>query len=143
MNKKHKVVQPPVGLSGQCAICPIKGLFPEVCKRHREQMLNKNSYNLSFVQNRWFSWGTKLATGAGVGLAGSVAGLAIIPAFGTKAVLGHIIGYKIVGAATATGAGVNISKQMKKDAISLGKKKIKSRFSSRKKFTRLPYTLSS
>jgi len=129
-------------LSGRCAICPLQGRFPEVCRLHRQQMMRKRSHGLFFANNGWVCWGMRIATGAGVGLAGAVAGLAVVPVFGAKAVLGHMIGYQIAGAASATGAGVNVAMRMKHQGRGLGGRRIAHRSELRRGYARLPDTLS-
>ena len=138
----HKMVDAKIDLGSQCAICPVRGLFPEVCRLHREQMMKRDIMDLSFTRKGWMCWGTKIAAGAGIGLAGAVAGLAVVPAFGAKAVLGHMIGYQIAGAATVAGAGTNFTVQMKNKKCSIPKRKYKSKLRLRKHINKLPYSLS-
>ncbi|MEE9503545.1 MAG: hypothetical protein V3V90_00305, partial [Thermodesulfobacteriota bacterium] len=52
--------------------------------------------------------GRKLAVGAGVGVACTVAGMAAMPVFGMHALLGHLVAAKIAGVGGVTGAGANI-----------------------------------
>ncbi|VEN74113.1 magnetosome protein Mad7 [Candidatus Desulfarcum epimagneticum] len=129
-------------LGTQCAICPLRGLFPEVCKLHRAQMMKKNARGAPFVKNEWVCWGAKIVTGAGVGLAGAVAGMAVVPALGVKALLGHMIAYQIAGAASATGAGVNVVTHAKKRTCETDSGKPHRRIGLKRQYTRLPYTLS-
>ncbi len=143
MKKDHKVKKAEIDLVTQCAICPIKGLFPEVCKLHRNQLLKNSKMGISFAKKGWVCWGAKIAAGAGIGLAGAVGGLAVIPAFGAKAVLGHMIGYQIAGVATVAGAGTNFAIQMKNRSCSTKKHKQRPGVKSRNRYSKLPYSLSS
>ena len=129
-------------MSGRCATCPIQGRFPEVCRLHQEQMMRKGLNGLLATNHGWVCWGMRIATGAGLGLAGAMAGLAVVPVFGAKAILGHMIGYQIAGAVSATGAGVNVAMKLKHKGPMPNKKRIKSRSELRKRYARLPYTLS-
>ena len=54
--------------------------------------------------------------GAGLGVTGAVAGMAVVPAFGMKALLGHVIAMKVAGGGGIVGAGTNVMIGMKKKA---------------------------
>nr|MBF0220783.1 hypothetical protein [Desulfobulbaceae bacterium] len=51
--------------------------------------------------------------GAGIGITGTLAGLAVLPAFGAKALLGHTLAAKLSGAGGAMGAGANVVRHKK------------------------------
>ena len=143
MKKDYKMRrQIEMELSGRCATCPLQGRFPEVCRIHRQQMIRKTSHGLSCSHNGWVCWGMRIATGAGVGLAGAVAGLAVVPVFGAKALLGHMIGYQIAGAASATGASVNVAMKIKHKEHGPTRRRVGHRSDLRRRHARLPDTLS-
>ncbi|MCG8634109.1 MAG: hypothetical protein MI863_09795 [Desulfobacterales bacterium] len=124
-----------------CLTCPVKGLLPEVCTIHRKQMKGRSPGGYSLLESKWTGIGVTLAAGAGMGLAGSVAVLAVAPALGAKAALGHMLGYQIAGAASATGAGIGAGIRLKKTEAGAGRQKRVARTGLRNRYTRIPYTL--
>jgi hypothetical protein len=95
-----------------CDSCTIKGYSFEICKKHLEHMDHeKSSAKKTGLGSRMKSLAGKAAVGAGIGVAVYFAGLALAPAIGAKALLGHLIAAKVtyVGAAGA-GAGVALDK---------------------------------
>jgi hypothetical protein len=101
-----------------CDSCTIKGYSFEICKKHLEHMDHeKSSAKKTGFGSRMKSLAGKAAVGAGIGVVVYFVGLALAPAIGAKALLGHLIAAKVtyVGAAGA-GAGVALDKIKKQNA---------------------------
>jgi hypothetical protein len=101
-----------------CETCMIQGYSSHLCKLHRKN--HKGDCQQSSDSN-WKSMAKPALIGAGVGVTGTFAGLAVLPALGLKALLGHAIALKITGAGGACGAGTNtfLSKQRQKKSENL------------------------
>ncbi len=129
----------------QCAICPIKGLFPEVCRIHQKQMRLDKQSMFSLGEKASGRWVKVVTVGAGIGFAGAIAGLSVVPAFGMKTILGHSLGYRIMGIGTIAGGSTKVIIEMKrKDTCTINKnlKKPKPRLGLRNRYLKLPYSLS-
>lgn len=101
-NKKKK---------SQCASCTINGYSPEVCKLHHKQQVKKSVSREDGPKPLWRQWSAKALIGAGVGAGGAMAGIAVAPIFGVKALFGHVIATKIACGAAGAGAGSNVAIQ--------------------------------
>jgi hypothetical protein len=106
-----------------CDSCTIKGYSFEICKKHLEHMDHeKSSAKKTGLGSRMKSLAGKAAVGAGIGVAVYFAGLALAPAIGAKALLGHFLVAKVTYAGAAgVGAGVALDKIKKQNARSLPK----------------------
>ncbi len=142
MRKLDPLSEAKIDLAGQCIICPTGGSFPEICEIHQKQVFESLVNKSDFTKAKGRGWAFKIALGAGVGFTGALAGLAVLPAFGAKAILGHLIGYQIAGGVTLAGAGTNVALHMHKkpQQFDHNGKKPGERF--RNKYYKLPYSLS-
>ena len=96
-----------------CTNCPVKGYSKEICKMHSKSIAN--SPDCPQKKCSLGSLGKKAFWGAGIGITGTIAGLAVLPAFGAKAILGHTLAAKLSGAGGAMGAGANVVRHKKKN----------------------------
>jgi len=104
----------------KCLHCSLRGYSPDFCKFHHENV----PPGLDDDENECLLfWSKKAAIGAGAGIAGMVAGMAVLPAFGMKAILGHFVAAKMTGVGGIVGAGTNVAANLKKQQ----KKKTKKR----------------
>lgn len=90
----------------KCDCCPVRGYSQEICTYH---LKHPNGREEGCSTSRWGFWGAKALVGAGVGLTGVVAGMAVLPVVGAKAAIGHLVGAKIAGSGCALGAGTNVA----------------------------------
>ncbi len=121
-------------IESQCITCSIRGYSKEICKLHRQHM-NKETcqhHEAAITPTSgkpqpcsWKSFGLKAAIGAGLGVTGMFAGLAVLPVFGLKAILGHSLATTLSGAGGALGAGTNVALHQRKQCSTDGKKKKK------------------
>ncbi len=96
----------------ECETCEMRGYSPELCKIHIQHLVHsKKTDNPS--KSGWRYWGVKMAIGAGVGVTGAVAGMTVVPVFGVKAMLGHMMAVKVAGGGGAVGAGSNVALSIK------------------------------
>ena len=95
-----------------CSSCPVKGYSKEICKMHGKSVAQTKQ--CPQAQCSLKSLGKKAAWGAGIGVTGTLAGLAALPAFGAKAILGHTLATTLSGAGGAMGAGANVVRHKKK-----------------------------
>lgn len=107
--------------TSNCDTCPFRGYSTEICKLHSKHA--HDSLECDDNDCSWTSWGKKAAIGAGVGITGVFAGMAVLPAFGMKAILGHFLALKVTGAGGVVGAGANVAVNLKKAPTRQHKKK--------------------
>ena len=96
----------------ECESCTIRGYSPELCKMHLQHVAKEK--NIAKPTSPLKNLGGAAAIGAGVGVTGCLAGMAIAPALGAKAILGHLVAVKVAGAGGAVGAGANVALNKKK-----------------------------
>ena len=101
----------------QCDACPIMGYSPDLCRLHRSHLAKEKNSSSHKQGNSLQSWSVKAAVGAGIGITGAVFGMAALPAFGMKAILGHLVSVKVAGAGGVLGAGANIALNYKKKPV--------------------------
>jgi hypothetical protein len=93
-----------------CDSCAIKGYSLEICKKHLEHMAHeKSSAKKTGLDPQLKSLAGKAAVGAGIGVGICLAGMAVAPAIGAKALLGHLIAAKVTGAGGAVGASAGVA----------------------------------
>ena len=90
-----------------CSRCIFKGYSKELCTLHRKKVAT-DCLCSTLAECSWKSFGEKAVIGAGIGVAGIFAGLAVLPAFGLKAILGHTLAINLSGTGGALGAGANM-----------------------------------
>lgn len=121
-------------IESQCSTCSIRGYSKEICKLHRKHMHKEicqhHETEAPLTSGKampcsWKSFGLKAAIGAGLGVTGMFAGLAVLPVFGLKAILGHSLATTLSGAGGALGAGTNVALHQRKQCSTDGKKKKK------------------
>ena len=118
----------------ECDTCPIVGYSPDLCRMHLRHMAKgKKRYSSQPESIPWRRWGRNAALGAGVGVVGTVAGMAVFPSLGMKAVLGHLVAAKIAGVGGVAGAGTNVAVNYKDKDKGEEKKKPEADQSNRKK----------
>ena len=105
-----------------CRSCIFKGYSRELCTLHRKKITNGQSCAVE-PECSWKYFGKKAFVGAGIGFAGMFAGLAVLPAFGMKAILGHTMAINLSGAGGALGAGANVVIHRRPKCQSAKKKK--------------------
>ena len=95
----------------ECETCPIKGYSPELCKMHLRHLATREEKDHSShtEEDQWLSLGRKAVIGACIGVTGALVGMAALPSFGMKAMLGHYISAKVAGAGGIIGAGANLA----------------------------------
>ena len=94
----------------ECDTCAIKGYSPDLCRMHLRHMAKGEKRCASQPESiPWRRWGRNAALGAGAGVVGTVAGMAVLPTFGMKALLGHLVSAKIAGVGGVAGAGANVA----------------------------------
>lgn len=89
----------------KCEECDIQGYSPQLCQLHQKRHSSTNGTEVT--PPKWMAFAKPALIGAGLGATGTLAGLAVLPALGMKALLGHALGLKIAGAGGACGAGTN------------------------------------
>lgn len=93
-----------------CDNCTIKGYSFEICKKHLEHLAHEGSSSKKpGLDPQVKSLVGKAAVGAGIGAGVCLAGMAVAPAIGVKALLGHLIAAKVTGAGGVVGAGANVA----------------------------------
>jgi hypothetical protein len=114
----------------QCSTCSIRGYSNDICKLHYKTMSKEgcvhHTENQPQEECSWKSLGKKAAIGAGIGIAGTCAGLAVLPALGLKALLGHTLATTVSSAGGALGAGTNVAIHRRKKCSNVIKKKKRS-----------------
>ena len=102
-------------IKSQCTNCSFRGYSKEICKIHSKKAMNGQT--CSVHECSWKSFGKKAFIGAGIGVTGMFAGLAVLPALGLKAILGHSLAVTISGAGGAIGAGTNVAIHHRKKCL--------------------------
>ncbi|MEE8380768.1 MAG: hypothetical protein V3R78_02670 [Thermodesulfobacteriota bacterium] len=92
----------------ECDTCAVVGYSPDLCKMHLRHLAKEKKGSPRTEGEPQQDLGRKVAIGAGVGVACTVAGMAAMPVFGMHALLGHLVAAKIAGVGGVTGAGANI-----------------------------------
>lgn len=107
-----------------CTHCSFRGYSKEICKLHSRKVMNGHPCGVQ--ECSWKSLGKKAVIGAGLGVTGIFAGLAVLPAFGLKAILGHSLAVTMSSAGGALGAGTNVVIHRRKKCQPVGKKRKRS-----------------
>jgi len=98
----------------ECDTCIIKGYSPDLCKMHLKHMAHQSHQSShkksSITPEMAKKLGGSAAVGIGIGLLSSVAGIALIPALGIKALIaGELAAFKVAAAGGVVGAGANVA----------------------------------
>lgn len=103
------------GNKPECDSCIIQGYSPELCKMHLKHMERPTTGKTPAIDPETAKHvGYTAAIGACIGVAGTIAGMAVVPALGMKALLGHLAAVKAAAAGGAFGAGANVAVNAKK-----------------------------
>ena len=97
-----------------CETCQFRGYSPDFCKFHKKE-ITKLEDGSCHPQSFYRKMGKKAALGAGVGVVAATAGLAVVPAVGLKAAIGHLLAAKITAGGGAAGAGINVVRNARKN----------------------------
>ena len=87
-----------------CASCSIHGYSAEICKLHIRQQKKCKAENFG-RKPRWQRWGNSALIGAGLGVGGAFACMAVAPLLGAPVLLGHMVAAQIAAGAAGAGAG--------------------------------------
>lgn len=107
-------------IKSPCSNCSFRGYSREICKLHSKKTLHGHS--CSGEKYSWKFFGKKAVIGAGIGVTGIFAGLAVLPAFGLKVILGHSLA-AMSGAGGAIGASTNVAIHHRKKSLTSVKKR--------------------
>ena len=113
----------------KCEKCYLRGYNTEYCKWHRKT-ISEVETETCYPGEFYKKLGKTVAIGAGIGIVSATAGVAVAPALGLKALIGHALVAKMTagggGAALAggnvfrkSGKRTQMDKQMKKKKVLL------------------------
>ena len=110
-----------------CETCQFRGYSLDFCKLHQKKIAEVTDENCQpYYREMCKKVGKTAALGAGVGVLATTVGIAVVPAIGLKAIIGHTLVAKLTAGGGAAGAGVNVARQSKKiDSKSNPKRKRK------------------
>jgi len=97
----------------------LNGYSQEICRFHARSLI-KQGRGKEEECPMWEYWGKRAALGAGLGAGGVIAGLAVLPLFGMKAILGHLLAVKIAAAGGVAGMSTNMAMEWHSQAKSKG-----------------------
>ncbi len=104
----------------KCEACEYRGYSPEVC---RFQSSLDGSCEGPDGNNALKTISKAIVVGAGAGVAVTIAGMAVGPIMGFKAVLGHAVAAKITAGSGVAAAGVNVARKLRKGELKSKTKK--------------------